>query len=96
LGKAKVKLIPKVFNTPSPKMNSILAGHTSKKLNHVSKAILQLTRCQSVVHIQEIDYFVLPRLAWEFDCTHVNDQHTSTKLKLMSLVAGRRPKMPAY
>jgi hypothetical protein len=35
---------------------------------------------QSVAHIREVDYFIL--LAWEFDFTHVNDQHT--KLMIIS------------
>jgi hypothetical protein len=30
---------------------------------------------QLVGHIREVDYFVF-RLVWEFDCTHINDQHT--------------------
>jgi hypothetical protein len=42
-----------------------------------------VSRChprQTVVHIREVDYFVLPRLGVDF--THVNDQRT--KLKMIS------------
>jgi hypothetical protein len=37
--------------------------------------IAEISPRQSVVHIQEVDYFVFSSIR-EVDCTHINDQHT--------------------